>query len=189
MLKTALLILFSRSHATHVPALRPFRDISNYTNNGKRNNSPSNIKALPASIDSIIKIDDSSLKPSSSDSTNDQHTSNLHTLEKHIDQSIKKIRRNIERYETALHNLQGNDAESGLNELLALAKDNWPKAQYALGVLCEEGKIVEQDLDQAQMWYEKAVDKNLTAAFNRLGCFYLNDTYPQHNYQRAMELF
>jgi len=173
----------------HVTALKPFRDISNYTNNGKPNTSPSKIKGLPAFLDSSPKSNDISVKPTSSVPTNHQLASDLQTFEKHFDQSIKQIMRTIERYEFALHNLQGNDIESGFNELLALAKDNWPKAQYALGILYEEGQIIEQDLDQAQMWYEKAVSKNFANAFNALGCFYLNDAYPQHNYQRAMELF
>lgn len=165
----------------------PLRDITNYTKHGKPPNNPSSTnKNTPSYLDSGSgEDDDAPLKQINLNLTSDNDAKKIE-----IDRAIQQIVRDSILCDSALADLNRNAINSAFNKLLLLAQNGFPKAQYFLGRMYEVGnEVIEQDLDKAQMWYEKAVSKNFKSAFNALVSFYFNDSYPQHNDQRAMELF
>ena len=69
--------------------------------------------------------------------------------------------------------LQGIGVGMSAPIALSIACDNLPeggfaKAQYQMGLLCEDGRGVEEDPDKAKSWFELAAEQDYAAAKEKL---------------------
>ena len=48
------------------------------------------------------------------------------------------------------------------------AEGGFAKAQYQMGLLCEDGRGVEEDPDKAKSWFELAAEQDYAAAKEKL---------------------
>jgi TPR repeat protein len=64
-----------------------------------------------------------------------------------------------------------------------------PEGYMELGVLYNEGKIVERDTEKASVYYQKAVDGGYVNANNNLGTLYLNGDGVEENVDKAIDCF
>ena len=79
---------------------------------------------------------------------------------------------------------------STFDEYMAYAQKNDPDAQYNLGYMYETGDGVDQDLQQAKKWYEKAAKQNQPDAQYALAVLYYYDNgVIKQNYAEAKKWF
>ncbi|MBQ3448976.1 MAG: SEL1-like repeat protein [Synergistaceae bacterium] len=77
-----------------------------------------------------------------------------------------------------------------ITNLINDAKNGNPRAQYNLGVCYHSGRDgIEQDYEQAAMWYQKAAEQGHVRASFYLGMLYQNGKGAEQNYKKATELF
>lgn len=77
-----------------------------------------------------------------------------------------------------------------ITNLIDDAKNGNPRAQYNLGVCYHSGRDgIEQDYEQAAMWYQKAAEQGHVRASFYLGVLYQNGKGAEQNYKKATELF
>jgi hypothetical protein len=69
------------------------------------------------------------------------------------------------------------------------ARQDYPKAQYNLGLLYEDGRGVKQNYGQAAYWYDKAAKAGFTEAQNNLGVLYASGHGVKKDSKRAEKLF
>jgi hypothetical protein len=69
------------------------------------------------------------------------------------------------------------------------ARQDYPKAQYNLGLLYEDGRGVKQNYAQAAYWYDKASKAGFTEAQNNLGVLYASGNGVKKDPKRAEKLF
>lgn len=69
------------------------------------------------------------------------------------------------------------------------ARQNYPKAQYNLALLYEDGRGVEQDYKQASQWYVQAAKGGFTKAKNNLGILYVTGKGVRRDNKIAEKLF
>ena len=73
-----------------------------------------------------------------------------------------------------------------LTEFTSLAEKGNAEAQFILGVIYVEGKIVPQDYKVAMLWYRKAAEQGDARAQNSLGAMYGKGLGVPLDYQTAM---
>lgn len=69
------------------------------------------------------------------------------------------------------------------------ARQDYPKAQYNLGLLYEDGRGVKQNFKQAAYWYEKASKAGFGEAQNNLGVLFILGKGVNKDPKRAEKLF
>lgn len=69
------------------------------------------------------------------------------------------------------------------------ARQEYPKAQYNLALLYEDGRGVEQDYKQAGQWYAQAAKGGFTKAKNNLGILYVTGKGVRRDNKIAEKLF
>lgn len=69
------------------------------------------------------------------------------------------------------------------------ARQNYPKAQYNLALMYEDGRGVEQDYKQAGQWYAQAAKGGFTKAKNNLGILYVTGRGVRKDRKTAEYLF
>ncbi|WP_020558891.1 tetratricopeptide repeat protein [Thiofilum flexile] len=69
------------------------------------------------------------------------------------------------------------------------ARQNYPRAQYNLALMYEDGRGVEQDYKQAGQWYAQAAKGGFTKAKNNLGILYVMGKGVRKNTKTAEYLF
>lgn len=75
-------------------------------------------------------------------------------------------------YEDASAALQAKDYSTALRLFRPLAEQGHPGAQYALGLIYEEGLGVPQSFALATEWYRRTADQKLATAMTKLGEMY-----------------
>ena len=77
-----------------------------------------------------------------------------------------------------------------ITNLINDAKNGNPRAQYNLGVCYHSGRDgIEQDYEQAAIWYQRAAEQGHVRASFYLGMLYQNGKGAEQNYKKATELF
>lgn len=69
------------------------------------------------------------------------------------------------------------------------ARQDYPKAQYNLGLLYEDGRGVTQNFKQAAYWYDKAAKAGFSEAQNNLGVLFVLGNGVKKDPKRAAKLF
>jgi len=89
-------------------------------------------------------------------------------------------------FEQAVEDYNKGDYIKALNTFYILAKEDDAKSQYNVGLIYANGLGVEQDMQQAQIWYEKAAKQGNGAAQYNLAQLY-NQTAKNdiHAYDKA----
>ncbi len=80
------------------------------------------------------------------------------------------------RYESALAALQSRDYVTAYRQILPLANQGHPHAQYTVGYLYDFGRGVGQDYGEAAKWYRFAAEQGLPEAQIALGIMYESGT-------------
>jgi hypothetical protein len=62
-------------------------------------------------------------------------------------------------------------------------------AQFALGIMYEEGRGLTQDYEKALEWYRKAAEQGYAPALNNLGVMYDRGVGVPKNTKKALELY
>jgi len=78
---------------------------------------------------------------------------------------------------------------SNYKKIIKNAKEGIAEDQNRLGVMYLDGNYVEQDLNQAVYWFEKAAEQNNAWGLYNLAERYYSGDYFQQNYQKANELY
>jgi hypothetical protein len=82
--------------------------------------------------------------------------------------------------------LKNNDFDGAASHFHEAAVNGDTVAQFYLGLLCENGKGVDQDCMQAMKWYRKAAEKGLTDAQIKLGAIYGKGLGVPQDYAQAV---
>ena len=89
-------------------------------------------------------------------------------------------------YNSALSAYLNNDYQKAFGEFLVLGKTENKKAQGWLGFMYEKGKGVDQDYNQAMIWYQMAADQGDSFAQYQLGKMYNKGKGVDQDYKQAM---
>jgi TPR repeat protein len=81
------------------------------------------------------------------------------------------------------------DYATALNELLPLAKQGTPEAQFKLGFMYSHGQGVPQDYQEAVKWYRLAADQGDSDAKNNLGLMYSDGRGVPQDYNEAIKWY
>ena len=89
--------------------------------------------------------------------------------------------------DTAREAIEAGDYEVAYEKLLPLAEAGNPEAQYNLGVMYQEGLVVEQNYGKALKWFRKAAEQgDVQAQYNLGGISHhgygLQNAIQVHNY-------
>lgn len=76
-----------------------------------------------------------------------------------------------------------------LAEFTSLAEKGNAEAQYILGLMYVEGKVVPQDYKVAMLWYRKAAEQGNARAQNSLGAMYARGLGVPLDYQTALSWY
>ena len=76
-----------------------------------------------------------------------------------------------------------------LTEFTSLAEKGNAEAQYLLGIMYVEGKVVPQDYKVAMLWYRKAAEQGHARAQNSVGAMYGRGLGVPLDYQMAMSWY
>ena len=91
--------------------------------------------------------------------------------------------------QSGLRDYQSGDFSVALSEWTPEAESGNPRAQFALGLLHENGEGVEQDFEQAAHWYGLAADKGFAPAQTNLGLLYYEGRGFEQDFDEAADLF
>ncbi len=94
-------------------------------------------------------------------------------------------------YQYGIALVKSDDATNyreGISFLERAGETLHPQAEYALGKIYSEGKIVSKNLQLAANWYRKAVNQDYHPAFIALARLYLNEEQPIANAKSAENL-
>ena len=72
------------------------------------------------------------------------------------------------------------DSVEKIKELEEAANEGYARAQFNLAMCYEQGKLVEQDLEKAIMWYKKAAEQGNLNACYIMGNRYYNGDGVEH---------
>ena len=79
------------------------------------------------------------------------------------------------------------DSVEKIKELEEAANEGYARAQFNLAMCYEQGKLVEQDLDKAIMWYKKAAEQGNLNACYIMGNRYYNGDGVEQDLEKAFE--
>ncbi|MBU1989809.1 protein kinase [bacterium] len=105
-------------------------------------------------------------------------------------QEIREILNSTSVYELkARENGIRDNFSTKFERYLYMAQNDVAYAQNIVGLLYEEGKLVQQDFSKAIYWYQKAAAKGILKAVFNLALAYKVAKGTQKDYKKAMELF
>ena len=84
-------------------------------------------------------------------------------------ESADRVEDSEARYEAGLDAFNRQDYTNAVDVWRPLAEEGDTRAQYYLGVMCEEGNGVLEDDGEAVRWYRLAAEQGVAAAQNNLG--------------------
>lgn len=89
-------------------------------------------------------------------------------------------------FDQAVQDYNNGDYIKALNTFYILAKQDDAQAQYNVGLIYANGLGVQQDIVQAQSWYEKAAKQgNASAQYNLAQMYHVEGTKNVHAYEKA----